>query len=168
MIQRAIGAVTPSDSVPQHASSDEEKTECKEESRENEQVSTIPSTFGKQSVQLTVEGICLELNNDSFSSPIPLAKLNLSSISVNLQAYSQDRFIQAKLGIDCEFYNNSIVEWEPLAEPFFVCVALNQSLHPMWRSASEDDYEQATDISVKTCKSTVAVEVAIFGHKLCD
>lgn len=74
--------------------------------------------FNAEEITMEVEEVHVSVLNDAAGLTIPIARLHLSPLNVHIHGYAHQRAIRANMKMNIDYYNQGLVAWEPVLEPW--------------------------------------------------
>ena len=74
------------------------------------------------------------VNDALITTQIPIAKFSISSFIIDLQQHFYDRYITSTFNLTAEYYNNNLISWEPMIEPFSINFNYHEAINPLLES----------------------------------
>ncbi len=87
----------------------------------------LPPSFGEQFIHVAINKLSIDLLNDAMHAVIPVVHMETKSLIFDLQSYRQFRSINLKLDLRANYYNDRLVRWEPMLEPWNGTLTFNSS-----------------------------------------
>ena len=101
--------------------------------------------FAEDDVRLRLQSVQVLLINDCVTSDLPLARLMLDGASAELHSFSHHRNVRGRLQLSVDVFDEALVSWLPLLEPYRVNGALSSSLALQSQAAAPSAFSPVVD-----------------------
>jgi hypothetical protein len=93
------------------------------------QQNSLLSLFNDEDINVNIaQGVQMLLVNDAGSHEIPFARFNVAEIHAVLHSFAYTRSVGVGVEISADFWNSSLVSWEPLLERYSVNISVTQQI----------------------------------------
>jgi hypothetical protein len=100
-------------------------------SNEELDVRAAPNAFNRlfnaENVRVQLRQAHVSLINDRYGFDVPIARFQIDGVNMELHGYAHHRALHAELSLSAEYYNQNLVVFEPMLEPYDLQLQLVQN-----------------------------------------
>lgn len=85
----------------------------------------------EMSIYVRMRGVSVTLVNDCMSYEVPFLRVNLEALNFKMNSFKNERSTMITAQLFASFFNQAIVEWEPLLEPWSFSVSATESVESL-------------------------------------